>query len=68
MKNRDKQANILEIILSPSFIVPSSKRFKASYLSEAYRLSHQTEKAIKSLKIYLTKEPTDMEAKAQYEN
>ncbi|GGG59217.1 serine hydrolase [Epilithonimonas arachidiradicis] len=36
-------------------------------LSEAYRLSHQTEKAIESLKIYLKKEPLDKEAEIKYE-
>lgn len=37
-------------------------------LSEAYRLSHQTEKAIEALEIYLMKEPLDKEAEIKYEN
>ncbi len=37
-------------------------------LSEAYRLSHQTEKAIEALKIYLKREPLDKEAEMKYEN
>lgn len=37
-------------------------------LSEAYRLSHQKEKAIEALKIYLKREPLDKEAEIKYEN
>ncbi|MGI9583295.1 serine hydrolase [Chryseobacterium sp. RRHN12] len=37
-------------------------------LSEAYRLSHQTEKAVEFLKIYLNREPLDKEAEMKYEN
>lgn len=37
-------------------------------LSEAYRLSHQKEKALEFLKIYLKREPLDKEAEIKYEN